>query len=292
MTEEQTSHSFFQGKETRLRAMLKAKNVQMHKRKKTTEDHKNKGKLHIIDQGVNNKDQEETNVVSETNIEQDKDEGEDKEEPYRATETIHEDTKDSEDYEEPYRAPHFIDENPMDNYDNHIIQPITKGITNVVGHIKNYQDNINEKNIRDKKQLDDEVFKQNKKAKTDNTNRKIIAEERKRKEGEQPHISFNPKKVKRTVMDYLQGNKDNEKASSSHELPNWVTPMRNFPVSLHTPSGSPNAGDDYRAEFPYRAPPGYQGTSLSNPPLPGLIARGDYLEGGAADRPFHSEHPA
>ena len=34
MTDEQTNHSFFQGKETRNKAMLKAKQVQMHKRNK------------------------------------------------------------------------------------------------------------------------------------------------------------------------------------------------------------------------------------------------------------------
>eukprot|EP00972_Heterocapsa_arctica_P109157 16073528-Heterocapsa_arctica.AAC.1 len=38
------------------------------------------------------------------------------------------------------------------------------------------------RNERESKQLTDEVFKQNKTAKIDNVNRKIIAEERKRKE--------------------------------------------------------------------------------------------------------------
>eukprot|EP00972_Heterocapsa_arctica_P036587 5384620-Heterocapsa_arctica.AAC.1 len=72
LTEEQTSHSFFQGKETRLRAMLKAKHIQMYKREKTTKHHKHKARIDGTYEGINeDKDYEEPIPVPDTVIDQD-----------------------------------------------------------------------------------------------------------------------------------------------------------------------------------------------------------------------------
>eukprot|EP00972_Heterocapsa_arctica_P004933 730764-Heterocapsa_arctica.AAC.2 len=133
---------------------------------------------------------------------------------------------------------------------------VPNGSPNVEGHIKNFQRRIDEKNERERKQLTDEVFKQNKKAKTDNINRNVIAEERKRKEGNQQHITITQKKIKWTIMEHLQGRKDNERASSSNEVPNRTIPMSDNPVGTHHPAHSNNpAPIEYPGAVHHPAPP-------------------------------------
>eukprot|EP00972_Heterocapsa_arctica_P052364 7702658-Heterocapsa_arctica.AAC.1 len=67
-----------------------------------------------------------------------------------------------------------------------------------------------------------------------------MAEERKRKEDDQQHITITQQKIKWTIMEHLQGRKDNERASSSHEDPNRIIPMSNNPVGTHSPAPSTN----------------------------------------------------
>eukprot|EP00972_Heterocapsa_arctica_P106166 15640253-Heterocapsa_arctica.AAC.1 len=60
MTDEQTNRSFFNGKETRKKAMLKAKQIQMHNRANTM-----KGILNKDEKNNENKDNQVDNEVNE-----------------------------------------------------------------------------------------------------------------------------------------------------------------------------------------------------------------------------------